>query len=199
MFKIAKSLFAIVAVAAIAAGSTSAYFSDTATIAGNTFATGELKITASVPSYQRVSFTNLKPGDTIRKWVTLENTGSLDIASLTLQTAHVSGDDDLLGQVQVSVIGWNNGGGMNNAYYTPGWGTGGSPVSYLATAQDVFSQSAVMWGPGPVPGILHNGDTDVIVLDFTVPATLDNAWQGKTASFDLQFNAEQSHTGSALN
>ena len=199
MLKIAKSLFVIVAVAAIAAGSTGAYFSDTATLAGNTFATGELEITASVPAWQHVSFTNLKPGDTIRKWVTLENTGSLDIASLTLQTVNVSDANGLLGQVQVSVIGWNNGGGMNNAYYTPGWGAGGQPVNWLSTAKDVFSQSAVIWGPGPVPSVLHSGETDVMVLDFTVPTTLDNAWQGKTASFDLQFNAEQSHTGSALN
>ena len=44
MLRIAKSLLTILAVAAIAAGSTSAYFSDSATITGNTFSTGILDI-----------------------------------------------------------------------------------------------------------------------------------------------------------
>jgi len=44
MIKIIKSLFTIVAVFAIAAGSTSAYFSSKATVANNTFSTGVLDI-----------------------------------------------------------------------------------------------------------------------------------------------------------
>jgi len=44
MFNIFKSLFAIIAVATVAAGSTSAYFSDSASITGNTFSTGTLEV-----------------------------------------------------------------------------------------------------------------------------------------------------------
>ena len=62
MFKIAKSLFAIVAVAAIAVGSTSAYFSSTATIAGNTFSTGTLDIRVNgEPSVVGSTFTAMVP------------------------------------------------------------------------------------------------------------------------------------------
>jgi predicted ribosomally synthesized peptide with SipW-like signal peptide len=62
MFKIAKSLFAIVAVATIAAGSTSAYFSSTATITGNTFSTGTLDIRVNgEPSVVGATFSPMAP------------------------------------------------------------------------------------------------------------------------------------------
>lgn len=44
MYKIIKSVFAIVAVVALSVGATGAYFSDTATITDNTFTTGTLDI-----------------------------------------------------------------------------------------------------------------------------------------------------------
>lgn len=63
MFKIVKSLFVIVAVATIAAGSTSAYFSDTATITGNTFSTGTLEIRVNgQPSIIGATFSPMAPG-----------------------------------------------------------------------------------------------------------------------------------------
>ena len=62
MFKIAKSLFAIVAVAAIAAGSTGAYFSSTATIVNNTFSTGTLEIRVNGdPSVIGATFSPMAP------------------------------------------------------------------------------------------------------------------------------------------
>ena len=62
MFKIVKSLFAIVAVAAIAAGSTSAYFSDTATITGNTFSTGTLELRVNgQPTVVGATFSPMAP------------------------------------------------------------------------------------------------------------------------------------------
>lgn len=62
MFKIAKSLFAIVAVAAIAAGSTGAYFSSTATIVNNTFSTGTLEIRVNgQPSIAGATYSPMAP------------------------------------------------------------------------------------------------------------------------------------------
>ncbi len=64
MVKIAKSLITILAVAAVAAGATGAYFSDTATIAANSFETGKLEI--RVNGQQTISgqhFYNMYPSD----------------------------------------------------------------------------------------------------------------------------------------
>lgn len=63
MLKIAKSLFAIVAVAAIAAGSTGAYFSSNARIYDNTFSTGVLEIRVNgQPAIAGANFTATAPG-----------------------------------------------------------------------------------------------------------------------------------------
>lgn len=64
MQKIVKSVITIAAVATIAAGATGAYFSDTATIAANSFATGKLEI--RVNGQQTISgqhFYNMYPSD----------------------------------------------------------------------------------------------------------------------------------------
>jgi predicted ribosomally synthesized peptide with SipW-like signal peptide len=63
MTRIIKSLFLIVAVVAIAAGSTSAYFSSKASITGNTFSTGTLQIRVNgVPEIVGATFSPMIPG-----------------------------------------------------------------------------------------------------------------------------------------
>jgi predicted ribosomally synthesized peptide with SipW-like signal peptide len=62
MFKIAKGLLTIVAVAAIAVGATGAYFSSTATITNNTFSTGTLDIRVNgEPSVVGATFSPMAP------------------------------------------------------------------------------------------------------------------------------------------
>jgi predicted ribosomally synthesized peptide with SipW-like signal peptide len=64
MKKIIASLTVIVLVALISVGATVAYFSDTATITGNTFSTGTLEIRVNgEPSVVGASFTGVAPGD----------------------------------------------------------------------------------------------------------------------------------------
>ncbi len=101
MFKIIKSIFAIVAVASIAAGSTSAYFSDTATITGNTFSTGKLEI--RVDGQQTISgqhFHNNAPGD-VRSSVpvlvtdSLLSQSTLNAKKLLLSVKNVAGNPEL--------------------------------------------------------------------------------------------------------
>lgn len=62
--KIIKSLITIVAVATIAAGATSAYFSDSATITDNTFTAGTLEIRVNgQPSVMGATFSPTVPGE----------------------------------------------------------------------------------------------------------------------------------------
>lgn len=197
MTKILLSLVMIVAVASFAVGATKAYFTSPVQINDMTFATGTLIMKDSSESWMtHVSFTNLKPGDTIRKWIVLENGGTLDIASLTAQAINKNDTFGLLDQIKVSAIGWV--GQPYDSYFTPGWGTGGQPVTWLSTAQDLLSLSAIQYhNDGTPPSVIAPGVKDTIILDFTVPTGMGNEWQGKTADFDLLFTAEQSHTGTA--
>jgi predicted ribosomally synthesized peptide with SipW-like signal peptide len=207
MKSIIKSLLIVVAVAAVAGGATWSYFNDTATINNETFSAGTVTLNintddtyytngGTVRTTVQDHFENLKPGDTMRQWVTLHNAGSLDIGSLTIQATPVNDPAGLLSQIKVSVIGYdNNPPFANNAYFTPGWGTGGSPINSWLTAapQDILSSAAVQWSPGPVPGKITPTQDDLIVLDFVVPTTMGNAYQGASANFDLVFTAEQVH------
>jgi predicted ribosomally synthesized peptide with SipW-like signal peptide len=192
MLRIVKSLAVILAVATIATSATHAYFTSDVTVPGMTFATGTLSITDTSEGWMLpVVFTNLKPGDTIRKWVKLQNTGSLDVSSLTVQAVHESDSSpSLLSQIKVSLIGQVN--GFDGAYYTPDW-TGGATIDPFLTGSATNILGSYFYSGGTPAHVMVPGTTDTVILDFTVPTTLDNTYQGKSASFDLQFHAEQAH------
>jgi predicted ribosomally synthesized peptide with SipW-like signal peptide len=193
MLRILKSLFVIVAVAAVATGATSAYFTDQEVVSGMTFTAGTLEIENSSDTWMtHVSLTNLKPGDTIRKWVKLTNTGSLDVASLKVSAVNKSDSTDLLDQMRVSVYGQVN--GFDQGIYTPDWGNG-QPVNSWLNNIDLLGTA--VYRDATAAHVMVNGKTDTIILDFKVPASLGDSYQGATASFDLQFDAQQSTTGSA--
>jgi len=61
--KIFKSLVIVAAMAAMVVGATSSFFSDTKTIAGNSFTTGSIKIdVVGLPDQGNFTFTDMKPG-----------------------------------------------------------------------------------------------------------------------------------------
>src|SRR5665648_12594 len=103
MKNIIKSLLVVVAVAAVAGGATYAYFSSDVTVTGNTIATGTLKINDKSQDWmQQVTFDNLKPGSLIRKWVVIENDGTLDVGTLNVSVANLNDTNGLLDQL----TGW---------------------------------------------------------------------------------------------
>lgn len=190
MLKILKSFIVIAAVAAIATGATSAYFTDQETVGGMQFSAGTLEIENSSDSWMtKVSFDNLKPGDTIRKWVKLTNTGSLDVASLKVSAVNKADASGLLDQVKVSVYGQVN--GFDQGIYTPDWGNG-KPVNSWLNNVDILGTA--VYRDATAAHVLAPTKVDTIILDFKVPSSLDDTFQGASASFDLQFDAEQSTT-----
>ncbi|MCT2534617.1 CalY family protein [Aquibacillus koreensis] len=66
-------------------GGTFAYFNDVET-SNNTFAAGTLDLTLDPQVIFNVD--NLKPGDTMKRYFELQNTGSLDIAKVLLDTSY---------------------------------------------------------------------------------------------------------------
>ena len=196
MKSIIKSLIVVIAVAAVAGGATYSYFTSQAKITGMTFATGTLDVSNASESWMtHVSFQGLKPGDTVRKWVVLENTGNLDIASLKVSAVNKNDSADLLKNITVSVYGTVD--GHEQGIYTPNWGTG-QPVSDWLTDINILDTPVYENHNGvDAATTLEPNKKDTIILDFKVPTSLGNEFQGKTASFDLQFDAEQSHTAAS--
>lgn len=90
MTNILKSLFVVVAVAAVAGGATWAYFSDTETSNDNTFAAGSLDLKLDGGDVNVVKFTvnNMVPGNQPKGTYRVENAGSvngyLDLESVSV-------------------------------------------------------------------------------------------------------------------
>ncbi|MFA7244125.1 MAG: TasA family protein [Patescibacteria group bacterium] len=77
MLRIVKSLSVIAIVAALAIGATSAVFTSQASVNGNSFATGTLKIQINKEAGLPFSVSNMKPGDTTNKYMDVMNIGTL--------------------------------------------------------------------------------------------------------------------------
>lgn len=199
MKSIIKSLVLIVGVAAIAGGATYAYFSSTAAIPGETFSTGTvtLKINTddtyftnggTVRTTVQDHFDGLKPGDTMRQWVTLHNAGSLPIGYLTVDKGTPSDPVGLLSQIIVSTS-CGISGGADPAFFTDDWGTKPTVSSWF-TNSNILDAPAFYRTPA---GEIGAGQDYVCAMDFTLPATVGNTYQGATASFGMTFTAEQVH------
>jgi len=199
MKKIIASLAMIALVGTFAIGATRAYFSDTVEISGETFSSGTITLNIgahdtyySNPTTVRTTvlanFENLKPGDTMRQWITLHNDGTLPIDYLTVEKQSVVDGGGLLDQIIVSAMGKIVGGSEDYAYFTSDWGIKPTVNSWFSPS-DMLD---VSFYRTPAGEILPGQDYSVI-FDFSVPTTVGNTYQGQTASFDIVFYAEQAH------
>lgn len=189
MKKLLISLLSIGVVSAVAIGATSAYFTDTEVLGTNTISTGTISLRDARDTWMlNVNLSNLKPGDFVRKWVVLENDGSLDIKFLRINAINKTGDLTLLDNVNVTV--YNTVTGYEQGIFTPNWGTG-QPISPWLTDIDVLGTA--VYRDATAGHIMVPGSKSTMILDFRVPTTLGNEFQGLSASFDLEFTAEQVH------
>lgn len=97
MGTIFKSLFVVVAVAAVAGGATWAYFTDTETSVGNTFTTGTIDIAVDSEnpwkSTGQYMFSGLEPSDEEPIDVTLKNVGTNSV--VIWKKIHVTEEKDV--------------------------------------------------------------------------------------------------------
>lgn len=177
--KIFKSLFVVVAMAAIAAGSTGAYFSSEVTSPGNTFATGTMAIDVNDdnPTTAAVfNATNLAPGQVIpEQTFVVHNTGSLNGNHLDLEVT-LSGNTALAQSIVFSDSGSNGlrfgadqTGPGSVRLDVPGW-TAGDPEYGIRTGTNptdyIFGPNAVaplVTGAGN--GMDRDGDGKVTLAD----------------------------------
>lgn len=201
MKKLLFSLLAVGVTSALAIGATRAYFTDTESVLGNTISTGTIDISNTAQHYTTddghghyswsgisIALNNAKPGDTIRQWVKITNTGSLSVGSLKVSAVNAQGDTYLLDSVRVSLYGTVDTYGQG--IYSPDWGNGQIVSSWL---QNVNILGTAVYNDASAGHVLLPGASDVIILDFKIPTTWDNTYQGKSVTFDVQFDGEQVH------
>jgi spore coat-associated protein N len=187
MRKIIVSLSLVAGVAAIAAGSTFAFFSDTATSSGNSFSAGTLSLSVDgghTISSGKFVYSNLKPGDsspTNNPTVsyTVNNTGSID---------------GFLNLTPISVVGTA---GTGVAHTPAGYGLGsvlnivvkvGGVTKYSGTL-DGFNANAAL---GTMDVALAHGASTTVTIDYSwTPGATDNGAQGDSAAVSVGFNLSQ--------
>jgi hypothetical protein len=154
--------------------------SGTVTIAlGATGATNRLSVAAS----------GLVPGDTAARAVTLTNSGSQDLAALTLTTAaspssklDTDGTNGLQLQIDSCSTAWTE--------------TGTSPAyvyTCSGTTKSVLAKQAVIGVNQTLNNLasLTNARTDYLLVTLSLPTTADNTFQGLSSTISFTFTGTQ--------
>lgn len=199
MFRIAKSLVMILAVAAVAAGATSAYFTDRATISNNTFSTGVLEIRINgLENRAGFNYTNAVPGDVASYTFSLQNYGlpwfpsgpsTLPAKDLLASVSNATGDGTLYGALVAKLYANAGWGGCSNPGTNPfvagkGCTVYNGPLSAMSQADILM---ATQWGAHPD---LIPGNSFSMLLEVELPNSGDqSALMGKSTSFDIVVDA----------
>lgn len=189
-----KSMLALaMSVAALAAVTTSALFTETDTVGANTFATGSVDISTN-PTTQIVYAPNkMAPGDSQTGQVTVSNDGSLEYRySVTSTTT----EGTLAAQLDMTI--W-----AEAAEATTGDGCGATPpATKLYGAADLGATTAVNVIGDPTQGA-QTGDrtlaaagSEVLCFLVALPSTTDSTFEGLTTTASFAFAAEQTANNS---
>ena len=200
--KILKSLVVIVAVAALAAGATTAIFSSQTKLDDNTFATGTLEIRIdSLTAAPGFNFTNAVPGDMTTKNFTLMNYGlpwfagpsTLPAKELAVSAPQDGGDTALYDALIVTLYdnaGW---GGCN----TPGdWVAGKGCRVYTGSLSGLDGSGSTdilhhtNWGAHPS---LAAGSSLSMKMEVELPISADSSLMGMSTTFDLVIDGYNPH------
>lgn len=198
MKKILMSLILVALAASMVVGATKALFSDQGTVAGNTVATGTLKLKLGKSAGKPFAVTAAYPGYMTKiEYVDIFNApypgqpGQLPFeAEMTF--VKTGGDDVLWNALEIDLwyVGWDsdctNGDGGEKAIYS-------GPIS--AFTRTVVSDSAY-WHQasdpdGGGPDNIAPGITERVCQKLRLPLTAGNEVQGKSVTFDEVVDAVQ--------
>jgi spore coat-associated protein N len=169
-------------------GGTFAYFSDTAEATGS-FAAGTLDLSADPTTI--IDVDNIKPGDTMLRSFDLVNGGTLDIASITLDTDYTVGDtngnnsDDFGKHIRVNFL-------LNaDKVDVPIYSTTLSALKSMSP--DLIEGNIFSGWLAERGGKLAAGTSDKLYVQYEfVDNGLDqNEFQGDSLELKWTFNAEQ--------
>ena len=145
---------------------TSANFTATTSNPSNTFATATISMSNDKPSAnQLVNITNLVPGDTASRTVTITNSGN---AGFTYTAAASATANTLL---------WSD-------------TTNGLQVTVLRGATTIYT-GALKNLALPASGTIAAAGTDTLTFNFSFPSTAGNTFQSLTQDFTITYTATQ--------
>ncbi|UOQ86942.1 CalY family protein [Gracilibacillus salinarum] len=183
---------------ALVGGGTYAYFNDTE-VSANTFAAGTLDLTLDPQVIFDVD--NLKPGDYMLRSFELQNTGSLDIASVLLDTSYSVTDVDNnnggedLGDHYVVKFLKNEGhpeGWLDNDEYTVIYEKSLSELSTMTPDDLAVELEDFLWWDYEQDGIPAGGtDYLSVKIEFKDNGQDQNIFQGDSLELNWTFTAEQ--------
>lgn len=201
--KIAFSAASIMTVSALLVGVVYAIFSSTASVTGNTYATGILEIRVNgSPSVTGFNYTNAAPGDVATKSFTLQNYGppwfagpsTLAAKEILPSASKTSGDLSLYNALDARLYANAGWGGCSNpgVVFVPGKGCTvyNGPLSGLTglSSQDILH--ATQWG---TQASLAAGNSLSMILEVELPTSAGNSLQGKSTTFNLNMTAYNPH------
>jgi predicted ribosomally synthesized peptide with SipW-like signal peptide len=190
--KLLLSLAAVAAAASIAGLATFATFTSSVSQSQSiTTGTVQIALGATGASTNRLNIgaTAVAPGDTIQRSVDLINSGSLNLASVTLTTSATTSsllDTDATNGLQMVIdkcsVPWTEGGSAPAYTYTCS-GTTSSVVAstpVIGTNMTMNNLSA-----------LTAGNTDHLRVTLTLPSSAGNTFQGLTSTVQYTFTGTQ--------
>jgi spore coat-associated protein N len=189
-----KKLLATIAIvgaaASIAGLGTYATFTST-TSQSHTVSSGTVTIalgaTGAATNRLNIGASALAPGDTIQRSVDLTNSGSLDLASITLTTT--ASPSSLLDTDST------NGLQMVIDKCSVAWTESGPPYTYTCsgTNTNVLASRPVIGSNVTLPGLgaLTNGGTDHLKVTLTLPSGAGNSLQNQSSTITYAFTGTQ--------
>lgn len=188
LIKVFGSVAVLGVAASIAGLGTFASFTSS-TSASQSISSGTVGIAlgASGPANRlSVAATNLVPGDTVQRAVTLTSTSSDPLGSVTLQTAGspsnalITDANGLTVKVDKCSVAWTESGPP----YT--YTCGGTTSSVLATTQAGNTSSL-----SNLAALSSGSSTDYLLVTLSLPSAAGNALQGLSTTITYTFNGTQ--------
>lgn len=194
------ALVLALAAATIALGLTGALFTDSDAIGNNSFATGDVTLTAGTTTNLPFTVTDMAPGDAEGAYdVTVSNDGSLEYRYAITSTA--TSNADSLGE-QLDLWIWNEAdeedsvlsGTAGTCDATPGTGIG----TYLYGPADLATGTGTINLVGdPAEGeqtgdrVLAASGSEVLCFYVELPSGTGNSFESASVAADFAFEAEQ--------
>lgn len=170
---------------------TGAFFTDSASAAGNSFTTGTVKIGAT-PATSALALPNMAPGDVVTAPITVSNSGTLAQRYAVLSTTDSTDANVLAAQLKLTIKT-----GVTTCTTAGFAATGTSAYAGVlgsTTGTKVVGDSAT--GAQTGDRALAAGANEVLCAQVSLPTSTDNTFQGKTTTAVFTFNAEQTANNS---
>ena len=178
-----------VSMAGLAASVTGAIFTDTASVASNTFSTGTVDISTS-PTSAVVTYSNMAPGDTVTNPITVSNAGTLQLRYAVVSTTT---EDTLAAQldltIKTGVTTCTNGG-----FTTDGTAIYGSGDLGSSTGLNVIGDPTQ--GSQSGDRTLNASSNETLCIQASLPLGTGNSYQGLSTTATFSFQAEQTANNS---